>query len=62
VPASVPNSFHIATALALAVVVVELVVISWVRHRYMESPWVTATLQVVLGGVIVLLAGILIGS
>ena len=48
--------------LALAVVAVELAVISWIRHRYMESPWLIASVQVVIGGIIVLLAGILIGS
>jgi len=33
-----------------------------VRHRYMETPWVSATLQVVLGGTLVFVAGVLIGS
>ena len=43
-------SFRIATVVAVAVVIAELGAISWVRHRYMETPWVSATLQVVLGG------------
>ena len=55
-------SFRIATAVAVAVVVAELGAIAWVRHRYMESPWFSATMQVVLGGTLVFLAGILIGS
>ena len=43
-------------------VVVELGVISWVRHRYMETPTLSAVLQVGLGGVLVFITGILIGS
>ena len=42
--------------------IAELAAIAWVRHRYMESPWVSATLQVVLGGALVFVAGVLIGS
>ncbi|HVS71324.1 MAG TPA: ferritin family protein [Phycisphaerae bacterium] len=56
------RAFLIATLLALGVVAVELGVISWIRHRYMRSPWVSAAIQVVIGGIIVLVAGILIGS
>jgi len=55
-------SFHIATTIAVIVVMAELAVISWVRHRYMETPWVSATLQVVLGGAMVFAAGVLIGK
>jgi erythrin-vacuolar iron transport family protein len=55
-------SFRIATAVAVAVVIAELGAIAWVRHRYMETPWVSATLQVVLGGTLVFVAGVLIGS
>ena len=51
-----------ATMVAVCVVLVELGVISWVRHRYMDSPLVTAILQVMLGGALVFLAGILIGN
>ena len=61
-PYLIPNNFELATGIALAVVVVELAIISWVRHRFMESPWLIAAIQVVVGGIIVLLAGILIGS
>ena len=60
-PFLIPD-FRIALWLALVIVAIELAVIAWIRHRYMKSPWLIATLQVVLGGVIVLLAGILIGS
>ncbi len=55
-------SFHIAFTAAVLVVAVELAAISYIRHRYMDSPLLAATLQVVLGGVLVFLAGILIGS
>src|SRR6476661_7410870 len=55
-------SFRIATIVAVAVVIAELGAIAWVRHRYMETPWVSATLQVVLGGTLVFVAGVLIGS
>lgn len=54
--------FKTATALAVAVVVIELAAISWVRHRFMETPWASALFQVVLGGLLVFLTGILIGS
>lgn len=54
--------FAVATAVAVAVVAIELGLISWVRHRYMDTPFIAATLQVVVGGVLVFLTGILIGS
>jgi rubrerythrin len=61
VPFLIPN-FHVALAVAFAVVLVELGIITWVRHRYMETPLVSATLQILLGGALVFLTGILIGS
>ncbi len=51
-----------ATAVAIGVVLVELGVIAWVRHRFMDTPLASAVFQVVLGGVLVFLAGVLIGS
>ena len=51
-----------ATWIAVAVVLVELGVISWVRHKYMDSPWSSAVIQVVLGGLLVFGVGLLIGS
>lgn len=54
--------FRVATGVAVLVVALELAVISFVRHRFMESPIVKATLQVVLGGVLVFIAGLLIGK
>jgi rubrerythrin len=62
VPQSVPNAFAIATSIAAAIVIIELSVISWVRARYMDTPILRAAFQVVIGGILVFLAGILIGS
>jgi rubrerythrin len=56
------QNFHVATTVAVAVVALELAVISWVRHRYMDTPFMSAAFQVVVGGVLVFLTGILIGS
>jgi rubrerythrin len=56
-----PN-YKAATAVAVGVVLVELGIISWIRHRYMDTPLASAVLQVVIGGLLVFLTGILIGS
>jgi rubrerythrin len=56
------HDFRAATWLAGGVVAVELGLISYIRHRYMDTPWYSAAFQVGLGGVLVLLTGILIGS
>lgn len=56
------SSFQLAMVIATAVVLVELSVISYIRHRYMDTPFLRAAFQVVVGGVLVFLAGILIGS
>jgi len=53
--------FKTATTVAVILVFVELWAITWIQHRYMETPWARATFQVVLGGALVLAAGILIG-
>lgn len=55
------SGFGIAMAVAIAVVAVELAVIAWIRHRYMDTPLLAATFQVVVGGVLVFITGILIG-
>jgi erythrin-vacuolar iron transport family protein len=60
-PYLIPH-FYVATALAFAVVAVELIVISWIRTRYMDTPFLQAAFQVVVGGALVFAAGILIGS
>ena len=54
--------FHAALTAAIAVVVLELAAITWIRNRYMETPILSAALQVGLGGVLVFLTGILIGG
>jgi rubrerythrin len=56
------GSFNAAMTAAMLVVVLELAIITWVRHKYMETPPVSAALQVGLGGVLVFLTGVLIGS
>jgi len=61
VPYLIPH-FFTATALAFAVVAAELVAISWIRTRYMDTPFLQAAFQVVVGGALVFAAGILIGS
>jgi erythrin-vacuolar iron transport family protein len=55
-------SFWTATTIALVVVFVELWAIAWIQNHYMETPFWRAALQVVLGGSLVLAAGILIGG
>jgi rubrerythrin len=60
-PYLIPN-FWTATVIAIAVVAVELAVISYIRNRFMDTPLLAATFQVVIGGVLVFAAGILIGS
>ncbi|MGH7097040.1 MAG: hypothetical protein ACREE4_05185 [Stellaceae bacterium] len=54
--------FHTATAIAIVVVLIELAAISWVRNRYMDTPFVSAALQVMVGGLLVFATGIAIGS
>ncbi len=51
-----------ATTIAIAVVVVELWAIAWIRSRYMDTKFLRAAFEVVVGGFIVLAAGLLIGN
>ncbi|MBO0734003.1 MAG: rubrerythrin [Methylocapsa sp.] len=60
-PYLIPD-FWTATIVAGSVVLIELIIIAWVRNRYMDTPLVTAAFQVVLGGLLVFAAGILIGN
>jgi rubrerythrin len=60
-PYLIPD-FWTATAIAFVIVFVELWAIAWIQNRYMETPFFRAALQVVLGGALVLAAGILIGG
>jgi rubrerythrin len=60
-PYLIPD-FWTATVIALVVVFVELWAIAWIQNRYMQTPWLRAVFQVVLGGALVFAAGALIGS
>jgi rubrerythrin len=60
-PYLIPD-FWTATILAMVIVFFELWAIAWIQNRYMETPFVRAALQVVVGGALVFAAGILIGS
>ena len=60
-PYLIPN-FNVATTVAVSIVFVELWAISWIQHRFMETPWGKAIFQVVLGGALVFGAGVLIGG
>ena len=60
-PYLIPD-FTIATTLAIAIVFVELWAITWIQHRFMETSWGRSMFQVLLGGSLVLAAGILIGQ
>jgi rubrerythrin len=60
-PYLIPH-FWTATTLAAVIVVVELFAITWIQNRYMETPWLRAATQVLLGGALVFAAGVLIGN
>lgn len=55
------SGFHTALFVAFCIVLIELATITWIRHRYMESPAFTAAVQVLFGGALVFATGILIG-
>ncbi|MCP5071714.1 MAG: rubrerythrin family protein [Rhodobacteraceae bacterium] len=56
------SDFWTATTIAIAVVFIELWAITWIQHRFMETPWMRAAFQVVLGGALVFAAGVIIGN
>ncbi|MBL8641557.1 MAG: rubrerythrin [Alphaproteobacteria bacterium] len=60
-PYLIPD-FWIATGVAALVVALELAAISWIRWKYMDTPIISALVQVMLGGALVLAVGILIGN
>jgi rubrerythrin len=60
-PFLIPD-FWMATSVAIGVVIVELAIISWIRWKYMDTPPLSAALQVGFGGALVFATGILIGS
>ena len=56
------HNFNLATTVAIVVVLLELATITWVRHRFMDTPPLSAALQVAFGGALVFATGILIGT
>jgi erythrin-vacuolar iron transport family protein len=56
------KDFRAALWAAGIVVLAELFTITWIRRRYMDTPWISAALQVGLGGALVFVTGVLIGS
>jgi rubrerythrin len=60
-PYLIPH-FYTATGVSISVVAVELAAIAWIRTHYMDTPFLQAAFQVVVGGVLVFITGILIGS
>lgn len=56
------GNLHVALDVAYGVVGVELLAISWIRHRYLRTNFATSCLQVVVGGGLVFLSGVLIGQ
>ena len=56
------SDFHTAIALAVVVVLIELAAISWIRWKYMDTPFLRAAMQIAVGGFLVFLTGILIGN
>ena len=60
-PYLIPD-FWTATIIAFVVVFIELWAIAWIQNKFMETPFLRAALQVVLGGALVFAAGVLIGG
>lgn len=56
------SNLHVALELAYAVVGLELIAISWIRFRYMQTPFWRSCLQVIVGGALVFASGVLIGQ
>lgn len=56
------SDFRMAMIVAVAVVVVELIVIAWIRKKYMDTPFLSAAYQVIVGGLLVFATGVLIGG
>ena len=56
------NDFRTATGLSIVIVFIELWAISWIRYKYMDTPFLKAAFQIAVGGFLVFLTGIFIGS
>jgi hypothetical protein len=50
------------TLVAICVEAVELLAISWMQWRYMDTPPLSAAAKVMIGGALVFAVGVLIGS
>lgn len=61
-PYLIIHEIEIAIPIAIGVAIMELFTIAWIRHKYMATPWSAAVLQVVAGGLLVFLTGMLVGS
>jgi erythrin-vacuolar iron transport family protein len=55
-------NFHVAALIAVIIVAIELAVIAYIRHRYMDTPLLQASFQVIVGGFLVFLTGYFIGN
>ena len=62
IPYLLPFAFWGVTSVAFAVVLVELVAIAWIRWKYMETSFIKAAIQIILGGLLVVAAGIYLGK
>jgi erythrin-vacuolar iron transport family protein len=60
-PYLIPD-FQLATWIAIVIVFIELWAISWIRYKYMDTPFLKAAFQIAVGGFLVFLTGVLIGS
>ena len=56
------SNVQTATSIAIVVVAIELLIISWIRHRFMDTPLIPAATQVIVGGLLVFLTGVFIGN
>ena len=56
------RDFHVAMTVAISVVLIELAGISFIRWRYMDTPFLNAAFQVVVGGLLVFLVGWYVGA
>lgn len=62
IPYLLPFGFWGVTSVAFAVVFIELIAIAWIRWKYMETSFIKATIQIILGGLLVVVAGITLGK
>jgi VIT1/CCC1 family predicted Fe2+/Mn2+ transporter len=56
------DNIHQALHLAYIVVICELLIIAFIRYRFMKTPLIKTILQVIIGGGIVFLLGIYLGN